>query len=381
MKVTQINGYHLAMTPEVPLGNARTFLRQRHFLALEVRTDAGIVGWGEVFSSPWAAAALLRRQVGAQVLGRSPFDHGALQAQLLPQIGYDKRGPSMMALSALDMALHDIAARAHGMSVAQYLGGAVRDALPCYASGPFIREGDDPYAHYEADIERYLSQGFRAVKPRCGVSPRQDGAMAAHVRALLGEGLDFMLDINQGYGAAAARQAASLMEPARPLWIEEPVHPEDLDGYGAVARSTHTPLAGGEALGSLAAFHQFLACGGVSVLQPDLTVCGGYTGYRKVAALAQARDICVMPHAFGTAINFYASLQMAAATPTYPGGTASPYPWIEFDPTGNPLIELFGTPIDSRGRVGLPDTPGTGIELTPERLAPWITEHWSLALT
>lgn len=378
MKITQIHGYHLSFTPRIPLGNARTFLRQRQFLLLEIRTDGGLSGWGEVFSSPWAAAAIIQRQIGATMLDRTPLDHGAIHAQLLPGIGYDKRGASMMAISALDMALHDLAARAHGLSLAQYLGGAVRSELPCYASGPFIQEGPDPYGHYAEHIDHYLAQGFRAVKPRCGVSPLQDAHMAAQVRAQLGETADFMLDVNQGYASPAARQAARLIEPARPLWIEEPVHPEDLDGYRAVTQASTCPVAGGEALGSLASFHQFLTHGQPSILQPDLTVCGGFTGYRKIAALAEAREISVMPHAFGTAVNFYASLQVAAATPTRHYGATQAYPWVEYDPTGNPLIELFGLPINAQGMACLPDGQGLGIDLTPEQLAPWVTEHWTL---
>src|SRR5690606_24480639 len=126
VKVTQINGYHLSFEPKVPLGNARTFIRTRQFLALEVKTDNGLTGWGEVFSSPWAAGALIERQMAAQVLGRSPLDHGEIYARLIANIGYDKRGPAMMAISALDLALHDLAAKFHGISVAPLLGGAVR---------------------------------------------------------------------------------------------------------------------------------------------------------------------------------------------------------------------------------------------------------------
>src|SRR5690606_5801810 len=133
------------------------------------------------------------------------------------------------------------------------------------------------------DIEGYLKRGFQAVKPRAGISPRADGIMAAQVRALVGDSREFMVDINQGYTSAAARQSSSLMEESKPLWIEEPVHPENLDGYRLCAASTVTPLAGGEAIGSLAGFQALLDTNALTVLQPDLTVCGGYTGYRKAA--------------------------------------------------------------------------------------------------
>jgi D-galactarolactone cycloisomerase len=378
LKVTEIHGYHLAYSPRVPLGNARTFIRKREFLALEVRTDTGLLGWGEVFSSPWAAAAIIRRDFAGLIQGRSPLDHGAIHAELIARLGYDKRGPSRMAISALDMALHDLAARALGVSIAQFLGGTVRREVPCYASGPFIREGAEPYGAYPQEIEALLERGFKAVKPRAGITPRADAEMALAVRELIGNDADFMVDINQGYTPSAARLAARLMEPARPLWIEEPVAPESLEGYRATADATACAIAGGEAIGSPAGFDAFLGAGAVAILQPDLGVCGGYTGYRKATALAEARDVAVMPHAFGTVINFYASLQMAAAQPVRRGGAWADFPFVEYDVTGNPLIDLCGVPVGANGTAALPDGPGLGVELLPKQLEPWVVDHWEV---
>lgn len=378
MKITQINGYHLVYTPDVPLGNARTFMRKREFLALEILTDNGLRGWGEVFSSPWAAAALIRQQMAAHILDHCPLSPGAVFADLMTRIGYDKRGPAMMAISAIDMALHDLTAREYGVSIAQWLGGAVRTQLPCYASGPFIQEGERPYGAYPQQIDSLLARGFKAVKPRGGVNPRADAQMAHSVRERMGDDADFMIDINQGYAMPAARLAVHLMEPARPLWIEEPVHPEDLSGYRATADATSCAIAGGEAIGSLTGFEQFLRTGAVGVLQPDLGVCGGFTGYRKVAALAEASGVPVMPHAFGTIINFYASLQIAATQATARAGAWADYPWVEYDVTGNPLIELCPLALNGDGRVTLPDGPGLGIDLKPEAFSPWIVDRWQV---
>jgi D-galactarolactone cycloisomerase len=85
-----------------------------------------------------------------------------------------------------------------------------------------------------------------------------------------------------------------------------------------------------------------------------------------------------MPHMFGTVVNFYASLQMAALMPPRRAGALAPYPLIEYDSTGNPLLELLGCPVEADGQVTLPDRPGIGIDLQPEQLQPWTTEHWSV---
>ena len=128
---------------------------------------------------------------------------------------YDRRGAAAMAISALDMALHDAAAREREMSIAAMLGGALRDRVMAYASGPFIRQDADPYGRYLAETEGYLRQNFHAIKPRCGIDPRKDGAMAIAQRRLIGPDIALMMDVNQGYTARAAIESAKRMEEAR----------------------------------------------------------------------------------------------------------------------------------------------------------------------
>jgi D-galactarolactone cycloisomerase len=159
--------------------------------------------------------------------------------------------------------------------------------------------------------------------------------MTLALRSLVGADIGLMVDINQGYTARGAIASARRMEEAELLWIEEPVLPEDIDGYRAVATAVPVAIAGGEALGSLAAFRDFLAAGTFSILQPDMTVCGGYTGFAKVAALAAAYDLPVMPHVFGTAVHQRSALQMAALLPSRRGGGPAEFPYVEIDATDN----------------------------------------------
>lgn len=381
MKIVEIRGFHVGFSPSPAIGNARTFIRRRDFLLVQLIADNGLAGWGEVFSSPYAAAALIQSRFAGMILGQSPLEYGRLWEAMHGTIGYDRRGPAMMGISAIDMALHDIAAKARGISVAAMLGGALRSNVLAYASGPFIVENASPYEHYASTVETYLERGFRAIKPRAGLSPREDGRMATGLRARVGADIGLMVDINQGYTASAAIASARRMEEADLLWIEEPVMPEDIPGYQAVAAATSTAIAGGEALGSLAAFRDFLAARTFAILQPDMTVCGGYAGFGKVAALAAAYDLPVMPHVFGTAVHQYAALQMAALIPSRRGGGPADYPYFEIDATDNPLLHLADTPdVAADGTIAIPRAPGTGLDLDPERLSPWLTASWKRAL-
>lgn len=381
MKITEVRGFHLSFPLTEPQGNALTFFRKRDALLVQIITDAGLSGWGEAGNSPHAAGALIRTRLAALVLGRSPADYGKHYQAMTAVLGYDRRGAGMMAVSAIDMALHDLAARMYGISVASLLGGAVRDRLFAYASGPFFRQGGDPYAEYARESESYLKKNFRAIKPRGGFSPRADGAMANGLRRQAGPDIAIMVDINQGYTAQAAIQSARAMEDANLLWIEEPVQPEDIAGYQAVSRAVPVAIAGGEALGNVRAFREFLSAGTFSLLQPDLAVCGGYSGLRDVAALARAHDVPIMPHVFGTTVNFHASMQMAAVLEPKRGGGPMPYPFIEYDMMDNPLLNLCPPPaLDTDGTLAVPTAPGTGLELSPQQLDPWIVGRWSETL-
>ncbi|SFJ77650.1 D-galactarolactone cycloisomerase [Bosea sp. OK403] len=377
MKITEIRGHHVGFAPSPAIGNARTMIRRRDFLLLEIVTDTGKSGWGEVFSSPDAAAALIRMRYAPLVLGQSPARYRALWEQMAGNLGYDRRGPAMMAISAIDMALCDLAAQDLGVSVAAMLGGALREQVFAYGSGPFIVETRDPFAHYATEVERCLAQGYRAVKPRAGVSPRADGAMLASLRRQVGPEIALMVDINQAYSARAAIASARLMEASDLLWIEEPVEPDDIPGYAAVAAAVTTAVAGGEALASAAAFRDFLVAGTLSILQPDLTVCGGYTGFLRIAALAAAFDLPIMPHVFGTIVNHQAALQIAGLLPARRGGGPASYPYVEVDVSTNPLLALQGAvKPNADGTLDIPDRPGTGLDLTAERLEPWRRESW-----
>ncbi len=378
MIITEIRGYEVGFSLPDPVGNSLSFFRRRDFLLVEVVTDAGISGWGEVNAlPPQATAALIRTKFAPLLLGQNPAEAGRLWHLMRANMHYDRRGATAMALSALDMALHDAAARERGISIAALLGGALRDRVMAYASGPFIRQDADPYGRYLRETEDYLRQNFRAIKPRCGVDPRKDGAMALAQRRLIGPDVALMMDINQGYTARAAIESAQRMEEAELLWIEEPVQPEDIHGYQTVSRAVNVAIAGGEALGSLAAFREFFQAGTFAIAQPDLTVCGGFTGLNRIAALADAFEIPVMPHVFGTVVNFYASLQMAALLPARRGGGPAPYPFVEFDGTENPLLQVLGEPkLNADGTFSVPDGPGTGVNLSAEHFAPWILNHW-----
>ena len=166
-----------------------------------------------------------------------------------------------------------------------------------------------------------------------------------------------------------AIEAGRQLEAEGFAWLEEPVAPDDVEGYAHVAGALGLAVVGGEALGGIRAFRSFFERNALDVAQPDLAIAGGFTEVARVAALAAAWEVPVVPHVWGTALNLYASLQLCAVLPGYRSHTPMPYPWFEYDQSPNPLRELWGAAGGRSGRHGGdPAGPGAGDRGRPARV-------------
>jgi D-galactarolactone cycloisomerase len=380
MSIASIRLYHLVARLPEAIGNALVFFDRRETLLVEVVGRDGQSGWGEAWTAPAGAAAVIESQLAPRLLGQDPCHTGRLWHGMCAAAGADRQGTAMTAVAALDMALHDLAARRQGVPLSTLLGGAFRDRVPAYASGPFFKPGGHPYRAFEREAEGYLRAGFKAIKLRSGFAPADDAAAAIAVRRLMGPAGTLMLDFNQSYTPRAALSAAARMEEADLLWIEEPTSPMDLQGYRMLSRQLRPALAGGETFGAAAAFQPFLEAGCLDVLQPDIAICGGLTGVGRVVALAELYDRPVVPHVWGSTVNFHAALHFAATLPAQRSGTPAPFPFLEFDAGPNPLMDLVGRPaVNSDGTVSVPDGPGLGIDLHAGLLEPFIVSRREVA--
>jgi len=379
MKIVEVRGYRLRYVLPEPVGNSLKLFRDRDAFLIEVIGDTGIRGWGEVLVSPDAASTYIRTTLAPILLGENPRETGRLWRQMVDRAGFDRRGVAIMSSGGVDIALHDLAARDLGIPLSALLGGAVRKQVLAYASGPFFKPDGHPYRNYEREVEGHLKAGFTAIKPRAGLAPREDGKMARALRSLVGPDASLMMDFNQGYTAPAAIESAHRMREADLLWIEEPVQPEDIVAYQNVIRAVPVAVAGGEAWASLSAFRDFITQNAVSIVQPDLAFCGGFTGFQCIQALAEAFDIPVVPHVWGTTVNFHAALHVNAVLPAYRGGARMPFPFMEYDVSPNPFFHELGIPpLNADGTITIPDEPGLGLTLSGESLQPWLIDHWSV---
>ncbi len=285
MKIRSLTTYHAAP----------------RWLFLKIETDEGISGWGEpVVEGRARTVEAAVHELAEYLIGQDPARINDLW-QTLYRGGFYRGGPVLMsAIAGIDQALWDIKGKALGVPVYQLLGGLVRDRMKTYRW-----VGGDRPAELVEQIAGYRAQGFDTFKfngteeLRLVDSPRAvDSALArvAAVRDAFGDTVDFGIDFHGRVGAPMARVLLRELEPYRPLFVEEPVLPEQAEHYPRLAAATAIPLAAGERMFSRFEFKRVLEAGGVSILQPDLSHAGGITECLKIAAMAEAYDVALAPH-------------------------------------------------------------------------------------
>ena len=379
-RIVRIDGFELSCDLPEPIGNASRFFDQRSALLVRLTDAGGEVGWGETWAMPTAAGAVIRAGIGQALLAQRDSAPRTLWNAMAQTLTYDRRGVTHMAMSALDVAAWDLAGRRAGVPISRLLGGALRQAVPAYVSGPFLKPGADPYRDFDADIDAYLKAGFKAMKLRLGLNAKAEAKLLSRLRQRVGDEFPLMVDLNEGATLRAALAFAKAFEEFDLVWLEEPIRHDNLPGYAQLAKALPMALAGGEALIGLTPFRDFLSHGALDVVQPDLALCGGFTEAQKIAALAEAFGVPVVPHVWGTTVNLHASLQFIAGLPEGRGPGVR-YPMFEFDPSFNPLRDIAGAvSIGRDGSMAIPDAPGLGVEIDPRQFDEYVVDHWTVSI-
>ena len=338
---------------------------------VRVHTDEGLVGVGEGDTSPYVARAIvntpsshsLSRGLRDVVLGEDPSRIRPLWDEMfLASYHYGRDGAALHAMSALDMALWDLAGKVAGRSVADLLGGAEASTVEVYASEVMPETPEE----VSAIATRVVDEGFGALKlgwGPLGQDVGRDVELAAAAREVLGADRKLMIDGGMAYTVASAQEFCRRSESLGLFWFEEPFLADDLDAYERLTKSVGVRIACGEAHSTVAPFRALIEAG-VSILQPDLGRCGGPTIARDIAALCRddTASAVVIPHCFSTDVLLAATLQFVA---TLPGERLIEYPVTSSKRSGTLLTTPFA-PVG--GKLRLPAGLGLGITLDDEVL-------------
>ena len=347
---------------------------------LRIETEDGLVGWGEGKNAAGSAGTygalvhMLNHEVAPLLVGRNAGDIGpiwdllynasragsaAQEGHAMPQIA--RRGMTVAAISAVDIALWDILGKHLGQPVWQLLGGRKADRLPAYASG-----GWAPADKIGEQLQSYIDAGgFRAVKMRVGSmdgAPHRSAARVRAARQALGPDIDIMVDAHGTYTVADARRFVALVSDCDLAWFEEPVIADDKAGMAEVRASGPVPIAAGESEATRWDFRDLAVMKAADIFQPDPAFCGGISEAMRIAGLASAFNLRFAPHLWAGAPCFFSGLHLcAAATASFT---------IEFSLGANPMIhDLVAEQVRAEdGMIAIPDKPGLGFTVNEQFL-------------
>jgi len=358
MKITGITSQIVRLPAEEPLADGPPVFGPTHdFVTLEIATDEGIGGIGLTFFGGALTGALKAAVdgLGALTVGMDPLAHERV-AQTLADAAASS-GPGgifTLALSAIDIALWDIKGKACGQPVATLLG-ALRSAVPTYASGALMRP--IPLDAVERSAQRLVERGFRQVKMQLALpghtSPDIEVERARVVRNAVGPDIDLMCDINQRWDVRQAISIGRRLEEVEFFWLEDVVACDDFKGMAKVADALATPLAGGEYLYGTVPFRHMMEAGSVDIPMIDVLRAGGITQWMKIAGMAQAFNLPVVSHLLPEI-----HVHMIAAAPN--GLTVEYMPWS---------CRLYEeVPQAKNGMLEVPQKPGLGLKFNREIL-------------
>ncbi len=376
MKITKITSHVLQYDLPEQLGYSQQFYAKRSAHLVKVETDEGLSGWGECFGPgnvALANKAIVEKVIQPLVLGEDPLARDVIWHKVYNLLrDHGQKGMALQSLSGVDIALWDIAGKAAGLPISKLLGGNHRDRVAVYGYGMMLRPEPtvELAARFEYEAAAIKDMGFSATKMKIGFGPKDDVILAQAVRKGLGEDFRFMADANHCYTTSDAFYVGRALEELDAYWFEEPVAPEDLDGYRELRAGLKINISGGEAEFSRWGWRTLLESRGLDIAQPEVCALGGITEYQRVLALCHAHFTPVVNHVWGSAVAVAANLHLLASMPPLPGGLHPWEPMLEFDTTDNKFRDqLLKEPLniqrqvkENAGEVKIPSGPGLGVE-------------------
>ena len=294
MKIKKLTTHivHVDLSSDEQFAYSQYWFDSRRYLIVEVESADGTVGVGEAFGPPEVTAAVVESVYAPLLLGRDPLDRDNLWLEMYNKLrDHGRKGVGIEALSALDIALCDLAGKEFGVPVYRLFGRHYRDSVQAYATGLYRRRSVDNTAALVREARQYVDQGFKAMKSKIGFGLQYDREVVTAIREAIGPDVLLAADVNHGYETSQALAACKFLEPLDIAWLEEPVVPEHLAGYRHLRRHTTIPIAGGEAEFTRYGFRELLSTGAVDIAQPDCCAAGGLVPAKSIQRKSRSRCV------------------------------------------------------------------------------------------
>jgi len=345
---------------------SQAWYTSRTIMILKITTDEGIVGWGEAFGPAFINKTIIDDYMAEMIIGKDPMDTEVIWEQLYNQFrDHCRKGNIIEAISAIDIALWDIKGKAFNLPIYKLMGGTPRERIKPYATGLYRKELPTVVNDLIKEAESYVKQGFNAIKIKIGFGVDDDIKTIREIRRALGGNIQLMVDVNHAYNASTAIKLSKNIEEYDITWFEEPVPPEDIEGYIEVKSKTNIPVSGGETEFCRYGFNNLLRKRAVDIVQPDCCLTGGISEFKKIAVLASIYNIQCYPHIWGSAIALATGINCAFFLQDFPYKLLPEDMLLEYDRTPNIFREKLSiNSVEIKDGYILPsDKPGLGIEI------------------
>jgi D-galactarolactone cycloisomerase len=362
IRITGVRVHRLRARLQRRFGWSLGWTGERVATLVEVATDAGLCGWGD---GEWGGERLVRHP--ELVVGRSPFEVEAIFDDLRAEAGRQGRAGENSA-GGLDVALWDLCGKALDRPVSDLLGSRRRDRVAPYLTALYRQDWPDLCEGLAEEARRWKARGWRAMKMKIGYGPELDVRAVRAVRAAIGDDVQLGVDSNCAYDAGAAVSLGRRLEECNPMWWEEPIPADDLQGYARLKQALRIPIASGETLATDHLILDYIQPRLVDVVQPDLETVG-FTGGRRLSYLCWLNHVRLAPHNWGTAVRTAATLHLMAVAQQLSPGLHAPPVTMEFDQTESPFRDAVirqSIEPDAEGRLAVPLGPGLGVDVLPE---------------
>ncbi len=339
MKISSIKSHVLRYELDKELGYSQQYYKHRTAHLVEIETDEGITGWGECFGPGNIALAnkyIVEKVVQPLIIGEDPINKEYIWHKvynLLRDSG--QKGMPIQALSGIDIALWDILAKKAKLPLYQLLGGKTNNKIPVYGYGMMLQKKpvEELCELFKKEANQIKEKNFKAMKMKVGLGPKEDLKLVSAVREAIGNDFKLMVDANHAYNKNDALYVGKGLDEMEIYWFEEPVAPEDYDGYKELKEKLETNIAGGEAEFTKYGWNQLIKNNCIDIAQPEVCGLGGITEYLKVSALAQSNFIPIVNHVWGSALSVAVNLHLLTSLPDMPGGLFPTKSMLEFDTT------------------------------------------------
>jgi len=371
IKIIDVTVHVIKSKLDKPFAFSQGWVNERSATLIEIKTNEGIVGWGEAFCQglepPEISAAVIENALKPILLEQCPLDIEVLWHKMYSTTrDYGRKGSVISAISAVDIALWDIAGKYYDEPIHQLLGGAFRNKIKPYATGFYRLKGKGEANRLAEEAISHYENGFDHMKVKLGFGIEDDLKCMERIYSVLkNKNVTLMIDTNHAYGRSEALLLGKQLEDYCLRWYEEPVVPEDFNGYSELKSKLNIPIAGGENEHTLFGFKSLFESNAVDIAQPDIGSCGGITGAKQIINLAHSFGVEVNPHVWGSAIAQAASIQVIASIPVTHFSIFAREPILEYDQSSHPFRrELLTSPIELvNGMINVPKGKGLGIDI------------------